>query len=152
MKSSWRDDAGGISVLSLGFAIVGITLVLVGVVATDLHLHRVRLLSVADEVALDAADALDVDAYYRGELPRPSDDAAIVLDDSRVALQATRALDRAARRHALQGLVLEEAYSPDGRTVVVTVSMVVRPPLRLGVLAPWSDGVRIEATSSARAW
>ncbi|WP_156044191.1 hypothetical protein [Cellulomonas sp. HZM] len=41
--------------------------------------------------------------------------------------------------------------SADGRTARVEVEALVRPPLLSWVLEPWSDGIRIRATSDARA-
>ena len=59
-------EAGQISLLILGFAVV-VILLLVGTVAvTSVELSRVRLLDAADGAALDAADTLDPVAYRRG--------------------------------------------------------------------------------------
>lgn len=57
--------------------------------------------------------------------------------------------DAAARWTDLRVL---EAGSPDGRTVRVTLGAVVRPAWAAWVLAPFTDGIAIGASSAARAW
>ncbi len=81
--------------LTLGFTMIALLLVLVISAATQVHLERMRLTHVADELALDSADALDVDGYYAGDLEPPSDEGVIRL--ARAAVSAA-AQDRVGRR------------------------------------------------------
>jgi hypothetical protein len=45
-----------------------------------------------------------------------------------------------------------DATSDDGRSAHVRLGALARPPLISWVTAPWSDGIALEADSSARAW
>lgn len=145
---SGRNDRGNITVLSLGFAIFVILLVFVGAAATGVHVDRTRLQHLADELALDVADAMDVGAYYAGTVPRPNDDAAIAISTETARRVAAESLPVLEDRHGLEGVQIVEVGSPDGHTVVVTVSVVVHPLFGSGRL-PLGD-VTLIATSSAR--
>lgn len=74
----------------------------------------------------------------------PADDLAAAVDG-----YLTHHPDAAARWTDLR---VVEAGSPDGRTVRVTLRAVVRPAWAAWVLAPFTDGIAIGATSAARAW
>ncbi|MGQ7295084.1 pilus assembly protein TadG-related protein [Quadrisphaera sp. KR29] len=128
-------------------AVVVTALVLVGAAATELHLARTHLLSVADSAALDAADALDEEAYYRaGVLPGQG----VPLDDAGVRRSAAALLARTPQPSDLVGLaVVEPTGSPDGLTAEVTLAAAVRPAL---VPAWVGDGVVVplQVTSRAR--
>src|SRR4051794_40876633 len=81
MRRSLRhDDEGTIMLLTLGFTVIALMLVLVVAAATQVHLQRMRLTHVADEVALDAADSLDVAGYYAGEEGAPADGRVVLLE------------------------------------------------------------------------
>ncbi len=151
MRSQRGDEEGSISLLSLGFAVLALVLILVGASATSLHLNRTRLLQVADELSVDAADAMDLPAYYAGDASRPTEDAAIDLSRSSARAAVEEHLSEYAGRYHLDGVSLVSVESPDGNTVVVTVSTVVHPLFGLEALLPWTDGVTLTATSSARA-
>ena len=43
-----------------------------------------------------------------------------------------------------------DATTPDGRSTHVRLGAVVRPTLMSWVLAPWSDGIALEAESAGR--
>src|SRR5690606_23270568 len=65
----WRrvdDDgeSGQITLLSIGFGLLALTLVLVVAAASSLYLERKQLLALADGAAADAADAIDYELYY----------------------------------------------------------------------------------------
>ncbi|MBC3762811.1 pilus assembly protein TadG-related protein [Quadrisphaera oryzae] len=120
---------------------------LVGAAATELHLARTHLLSVADSAALDAADSLDEAAYYRdGVLPGQG----VPLDDAGVRGSATALLARTPQPADLLGLaVAAPTGTPDGQTAEVTLTASVRPAL----LPAWvGDGVTVplQVTSRAR--
>ncbi|PWJ54843.1 hypothetical protein SAMN06264364_10547 [Quadrisphaera granulorum] len=146
MNGPGRDD-GSVTPLIIIDAVVAIALVLVGAAATELHLARTHLRSVADSAALDAADALDEAAYYRdGVLPGQG----VPLDDDGVRRSATALLARTPQPADLIGLgVVAPTGSSDGMTAEVTLAAAVRPAL----LPAWiGDGVTIplEVTSRAR--
>lgn len=142
-------DDGNISVLTLGFLVLTMLVFLVIAAATAVHVQRMRLVHVADELALDAADALDIGSYYAGAAPLPTDDAAIQLAQSRMeAAVAAHAVTRA--DGDLDGLRVVRVWTPDGSTAAVTVSLVVYPLFRLEPLAPFADGIELRATGTAR--
>jgi hypothetical protein len=51
-----------------------------------------------------------------------------------------------------EGFRVLDATSDDGRSAHVRLGALARPPLISWVTAPWSDGIALEADSSARAW
>lgn len=132
----------------LGFVLVAVALITVVVAATGVHLDRKRLLDLADLSALDAADALSDDGYFAAADGRP---VPLTSDSVRAAVEryVRDHPDPAARWETVQVL---EASTPDGRTAVVRLRAVSRLALVGPLLEPWSDGVRIEATATARAW
>ncbi len=144
-------DAGSVTILTLGFAILAILLILVIAAATQLQLDRSRLTQLADESAIDAADAMDVPAYYAGTAERPTADAAIDLDESVMLDVVESHLNENAARCHLSDATVVAVSSPDGKTAVVTIAVVVQPLFGLEALLPWADGIRLTATSSARA-
>jgi len=138
--------------LTLGFTVVALMLVLVVTAATQVHLQRMRLTHVADEVALDAADALDVGGYYAGELTAPSEAGVITLAATAVKDTADQRVADAAARAGLPPTAVVEAVTADGFTATVTVRTVVHPLFGLDALLPFADGVTLTVTSSARAY
>lgn len=105
----------------------------------------------ADELAIDAADAMDVPAYYAGKAERPTDLAAVDLSPGSMRAVVNGHLTEYAERYGLDDVAILGVDSPDGRTAVVSVALVVRPLFGLEALLPWSDGITLTATSSARA-
>jgi hypothetical protein len=144
-------DEGSISLLTLGFAILAIVLILVVSAATQMQLQRTRLTQMADELALDAADAMDVPAYYASAAERPTDQAAVGLSLASMQAVVSGHLAEYAGRYHLDNVAVVAVGSPDGNTAVVSVAVVVRPLFGLEALLPWSDGITLTATSSARA-
>lgn len=141
-------EAGQITLLSLGFAVVALALILVVASASSVHLERKRLLALADGAAADAADAIDEERYYRGELVG----VGVPLSDESVRAAVEGYLDAASARARFEGIaVAADTGSPDGRSARVTLTAVVRPPVLPWALAPWSDGFRIRVTSFAQA-
>lgn len=146
-------DAGQITLLSVVFGVLALLLVTAVVSATSIHLERKALLILADDLALRAANGIDLDAFYRGHAGAPEPGAVVPLTDAGVRSAAEGYL--AAHPEAavgLDGLQVSEAVTPDGRTARVTLAAVARPALVSWVTAPWSDGIPVRATSSARAW
>ena len=146
-------DAGQITLLSIVFAVLALLLVTAVVSATSIHLERKRLLILADDLALEAADALDLDAFYRGRSGAPRSGAVVPLTDAGVRRAVAGYLaDHPGSAAGLEGLGVDEAVSPDGRTARVSLTALARPALVSWITAPWSDGIALRATSSARAW
>lgn len=152
VRTTTRGDDGQIMLLSICFAVVCLLLVTVVVSASAVHLERKRLVAVADSLALAAADQVDTDGYFRGELPEPADGAGVHLTDAAVAAAVTRHLGTWPSEALPHGIVVERAGTPDGRTAEVRLRAVARPPLVTWVLAPWGDGITVHARASARAW
>lgn len=145
------EDRGSISLLTLGFAVLAIMLILVVASATQLQLDRTRLTQLADELAIDAADAMDIPAYYAGSAERPTDRAAVDLAPAAMRAVVDAHVAEYAHRLRLDNAVVVAVTSPDGKTAVVTVAVVVQPLFGLEALLPWTDGITLTATSSARA-
>lgn len=143
-------DSGQVTILALGYALLAAVLITVVVSASAVHLERKRLLALADLAALDAADAIDTAAYY-GRRGEPGDTGSlVVLGDDEVRAEVVDYLTTAALDAGLDDLRIVDART-DGRTATVTLHAVAHPPLLSWVLAPWSDGIDLVVTSSARA-
>ena len=145
-RRSWRwrgaADDGSTLPLVIGMLALCLAVVLVGAAATSLLLARMRLLSIADGAALAAAESFDLGAVRRD----PDGAVRVVLDDARVHATAAQRVAEAPHP-GLDAVELVVAGSPDGRSAVVTVAAVWRPPLAIELVAPL---LRVEATSTAR--
>ena len=144
-------EGGQVTLLVLCFVVLAVALITVVVAATGVHLDRKRLLDLADLAVLDAADSVTDGGYFAaGAAPAAS---GVPLTSAAVRGSVERYLrdhpDPAARWTGIQVL---DATTPDGRTA--EVRLVAVSPLAMAgpLLAPWTDGVRIEATATARAW
>jgi uncharacterized membrane protein len=146
-----RGDGGQVTILVIGFVVVALALLAVVVSATQVHLERTRLAALADLAALAAAEQVSDEAYFASTAPTGG--TALAPSDEQVAATVDAYLtahpDAAARWTGLRTL---EADAPDGRTARVTLVAVVRPAWTAWLLAPFTDGIAIEASSSARAW
>ena len=147
MRRRPQGDDGQVALLVIVDAVIAVALVLVGGAATELHLARTQLLALADAAALDAADALDEQAYYRdGVVPGQG----VPLTDATVTGSAAALLTRLPVPDDLVGVAVDAPTgSPDGVTAQVTLSAVVRPAL----LPRWVGGaaeVPLRVTSQAR--
>ena len=128
-----EDDDGSVLLLTLGYALLALVLVLVCVDATSLYLAQKRADAAADAAALAVADGftLTVDAGA----------ATAQLTDEGVHDQASDILD------ALGTARLVEAGTPDGVSARVRVATVWHPPV-LTLFVP--DGWTLESTSTSR--
>ena len=141
--------------LTLAFGTLVLALVLVVASASAVHIERKRLLALADGAAADAADAIDLAAYYA--VPAGGAPGAVTrvpLSDASVQAAVQEYLR--ASPPALVGeferlRVAEPTGTPDGTTAQVTLNAIARPPLVPWALLPWSDGVALRVTSTARA-
>ena len=142
------DDEGRIALLSLGFALVALVLVLLVVSASAVHLQRKRLYAVADAAAADAADAVDEAAYYSGGGLRGG---RVPLSDASVRASAQSYLRLTGAGDDLPGVRLGTATgSPAAGTAQVELVAVLRPPFAAFVPAPFADGVEVHALSRSR--
>lgn len=128
------DDRGSILILTLGYAVLALLVILVCVDATSLYLAQKRLDGVADAAALAAADGFEL-VIEDGE-PRP------VLTTADVRAQAETVVSSVSG-----GVSLSSATTPDGVSARVTVVGVWRPPV-LTLFVP--DGVRLRSTATSR--
>lgn len=129
-----RDDDGSVLLLTLGYAILALTLIFVCVCATDLYIAQKRIDALADAAALAGADGFTV--IVEAEGPRTE------LTDAGVREQAEALLE------VMPGdATLVSAVTPDGVSARVTVTAEWQPPL-LALFVP--DGVRLEATGTSR--
>jgi hypothetical protein len=148
-----RDDAGQILPLVLAYVLIALTLVIVVVDISAVHIQRDRLFALADGAALDAADALDRSRFYRDGAQAAGDEtAAVPVSDESVRSSAAAYLRQAEPLAKLDPVaVAEPTGSPDGVTAQVTVAGRARLPLFSFAVARWFGGVPIRATAQARA-
>lgn len=128
------DDEGSVMLLTLGYAILAIAVILVGANAASLYLAQKQLDSVADAAALAGADGFSL-VLREGE-PRA------ILTSEGVRSQAGALVDIAG-----SGVSLVSATAPDGVSARVTVAATWHPIL-FSVFVP--SGVRLEATATSR--
>ena len=131
------DDEGSVLLLTLGYAVLAIVLVLVCVDATSLYLTQKRADAAADAAALAGADGF-VLTVAGGE-------ATARLTDAGVADQAAQVIDVLGA--AGGAVTLLSAGTPDGVSARVTVQTVWHPPV-LSIFVP--DGWTIDATATSR--
>ncbi len=139
-------DDGRIIILVAGlFAILGL-LIMGGVDVTAVQLARVHMLDAADAAALNAADAADDDAIYRGGVG-----SSVPLSSASVQSQARADLaGQELPAHVSGWSVVDGTGTPDGQTAVVRVSGTVHPPLFGGVLKALAGDVTISVEARAR--
>ena len=128
------DDEGSVLILTLGYAVLAIAVILVCVDATSLYLAQKRLDALADAAALAGADGFT--------LVVDSGEPLAELTTDGVRDQAECARRRCRRR--CRGL---DAGTPDGVSARVTVADTWRPPI-ITLFVP--DGVALEATATSR--
>lgn len=131
-----RTDAeeGSILLLTLGYVLLALAVVLVCACATDLYLAQKRLDSLADSAAAAGADGFSIAVT--------GDEVRAELTDAGVRVQAQAIVDT---REGAATLV--DAAAPDGVSARVTVASVWHPPL----FSPFvPDGIALEATATSR--
>ncbi|MEP6650705.1 MAG: hypothetical protein ABJA74_12475, partial [Lapillicoccus sp.] len=142
-----RRDGGPVSILIIGLLGVVLLLVLGGVDVTAAQIARARLLDASDSAALEAANALDAAAAYKGGIG----DSVVVSNGT-----VERAVeDNLAARPMPYGIstwqIASGTGTSDGRTAVVVLHGVADLPMTGGLLAALGKSVTITVESRARA-
>ena len=136
-------EDGQMMVLIIGYVLLALLVTTAVMAASSLYLEHKRLLSMADGASVAAADS-----YTLGQVETQGGSPAAVLNAGRVRNVAADFLNRNGAHARFDGLaLLPDTGSPDGSTAVVVLSAEVHPPI-VNFLVP--DGIRIEATSTAR--
>lgn len=129
-----RDEDGSVLLLTLGYALLAIAVILVCVDATSLYLAQKRLDALADAAALAGADGF-----------------TLVVDDGQpqAELSAEGVSEQAAALIADVGgdTRLVAADAPDELSARVTLATTWRPPI-VALFVP--DGVALESTATSR--
>lgn len=145
-----RDDEGNITLLTLGWVVLTLLALLVMAAATQVHLDRMRLTSLADELALAAADELDAGMYYSASSVTATSDDTVTLDGDAMSAAVTDWLAADAREWAGEVAVVQVTSARDG-TATVTIARRVLPLFDIDALASFSDGITLTAEGRARA-
>jgi hypothetical protein len=140
-----RDDEGTIGILTLGFAVVAIMLILVISAATSVHMTRMRLANLADELAEDASDTVSSDGYFTTE----SGTGDVELAQSRMSAAVVAHVNQRGTDR-LEGVRIVSVDAPDAVTARVTVEIRVYPLFGLEALMPFADGIIVTATGQSR--
>ena len=127
------DDEGSVLLLTLGYALLALVLVLVCVDATSLYLTQKRADAAADAAALAGADGFTLTIEDGNPTARLSDEG--------VHAQAAELHD------ALGTARLVSASTPDGMSARVRVELDWRPPV-LTLFVP--EGWTLGATATSR--
>lgn len=128
------DEDGSTLLLTLGYALLAIAVILVCANATSLYLAQKRLDALADAAALAGADGFSI--------ALGPDGPSATLHDAGVHEQAAAVVEATG-----DSARLVRAETPDGLSARVTVADTWHPPL----FSPFvPDGVPIEATATSR--
>lgn len=130
-------------VMIVGYVLLALLVATVVMGISSVYLEHKRLLSLADGASLAAADS-----YTLGEVATQGGIPSAALNPVRVRNVAADFVARSPASRRFDGLAVTAATgSPDGATAVVVLAAAVHPPV-VNFLVP--DGIRIEATSTAR--
>lgn len=137
-QASRADDEGSVMLLTIGYAVLALAVVLVCVDATSLYLAQKHLDGVADAAALAAADGFTLDVVGGEPVAR--------LSDAGITAQAEEIV-AASQDAAGVGVELVSASTDDGVSARVTVAAEWHPPV-LSIFVP--EGVPLESTATSR--
>lgn len=129
-----REEEGSVLLLTLGYAVLALAVVLVCVDATSLYLAQKRVDAVADAAALAGADGFTL--VVDGATPR-----AVLTDEDVADLAGALIADVGADVRIIS------AGTPDGVSARVTIAGTWHPPIA-ALFVP--DGVALEATATSR--
>lgn len=133
-RSVGADDEGSVLILTLGYGVLAIAVILVCTAATSLYLAQKQLDAVADAAALAAADGFAL-SIVGGE-------PVATLTDTGVRSEAAAMIGQIG-----DDARLVTASTPDGVSARVTVAGEWHPPV-VTLFVP--NGVRLEATATSR--
>jgi uncharacterized membrane protein len=133
-RAASADDEGSVLILTLGYAVLAIAVILVCTAATSLYLAQKQLDAVADAAALAAADSFDLSVSAGAPVA--------TLTDTGVRRAAALMVDEFG-----SDARLVSASTPEGVSARVTVAGTWHPPV-VTVFVP--DGVALEATATSR--
>lgn len=133
-RAAGADDEGSVLILTLGYGVLAIAVILVCTAATSLYLAQKQLDAVADAAALAAADGFELSVV--GGEPQAT------LTDAGVRGEAAAMVEQIGGDARLVS-----ATTPDGVSARVTVAGEWQPPI-VTVFLP--DGVALEATATSR--
>lgn len=143
MRGRTENEGGQMMVMILGYVALALLVTTVMIGISSVYLEHKRLLSLADGASLAAADS-----YTLGEVETQGGSPSATLIPARVRNVAADFVARSPAAQRFSGLAIAGATgSPDGSTAVVVLTASVHPPV-VNFLVP--DGIRIEATSTAR--
>lgn len=140
-----RGDDGNVSVLTLGWIVLALLALLVMAAASQVHMDRARVASLADEAALAAAYAADASDYYVGE----SRTAGEGVDRDAMSVAVERWLADDPRSWVGEVVVLSVAGHGDG-TASVQLGRTVTPLFDLEALGPFNLGIELMVEGRAR--
>lgn len=146
-ETSAAGESGRIMLLTSAFVAFALMLVAVVASASAVHLDRKALYDVADLAAADAASAMSPEAFYTGD-GVPAAGAPLTLSDAAVRAAVEQYL---AEHPPGMPVAVAEASSPDGRSARVTLAAVSSPPLLDWFTGAFGGGIRVSASSTARA-
>ncbi|WP_285247509.1 pilus assembly protein TadG-related protein [Pseudarthrobacter sp. efr-133-R2A-89] len=130
-------------VMIIGYVALALLVATVVIGISSVYVEHKRLLSLADGASLAAASS-----YTLGDVSSQGGTPSAVLSPARVRNVAADFVDRSPAAQRFSGLAVASGTgSPDGSTAVVVLTAEVHPPV-VNFLVP--DGIRIEATSTAR--
>ena len=143
MTARANNEDGQMTVMILGYVTLALLVASVVIGISSVYLEHKRLLSLADGASLAAADS-----YTLGDVDTQGGSPSATLNPARVRNVAADFVSRSPAAQRFSGLaVAGSTGSPDGSTAVVVLTAAVHPPV-VYFLVP--DGIRIEATSTAR--
>ncbi|CAN7292743.1 MULTISPECIES: pilus assembly protein TadG-related protein [Pseudarthrobacter] len=143
MTARANNEDGQMTVMILGYVTLALLVASVVIGISSVYLEHKRLLSLADGASLAAADS-----YTLGDVDTQGGSPSATLNPARVRNVAADFVSRSPAAQRFSGLaVAGSTGSPDGSTAVVVLTAAVHPPV-VNFLVP--DGIRIEATSTAR--
>lgn len=137
-------------VLALGFTVVLLLLVSVVVSLTGIQLERKRLVTLADNLALEAADSIDAASVY-GVGGRGAGDGPRLTDAGVRDAVSEYLAENPGAVSGFEGVRVDVAETPDGRSARVVLSSRARPTLISPVTELFADGVTLTADATARA-
>lgn len=137
-------DEGNISVFTLGWLALALMALLVMAAASQVHVDRTRLASLADETALAAADQVDEGLYF------DSDGSETTLSKAAMTAVVSRWLEHDPRPWVAEVTVLDVSGKADG-TATVRLGRMVYPLFDVEALGPFHAGISLEVEGSARA-